>query len=607
MSSPRLSDLLDASLTGKHGALSDVFVEEPVDLTTFVQDAKFLANPPLSKVQYDAVRHVEQIFFPETYDAMVKEFGRYWKPKRMINFATLQWGKGAGKDHVCRMMSLRVAYLLLCLRSPQDYYSMPRQDTIHLLNVASSANQAQQAFFIPLTRAVKRNWFADRCEPRQNVVSWDKNIESISGHSDAESQEGLNLLLAIADEIDAFRTQDEIERFRGKGMREPVKSAESILKMMRTSASTRFPSVYKNVMISYPRFVGSTIQKLTNKARKDLEEKGEQSRHYVSGPLCTWDVNPRVRGRKDFEEDYAENERMAMSMYECKPSNVVDPYFKNRHVWESALVEVKRQPIEISYEFDFERQTWEPEFDFDPAFKPIEGSRYAIHGDIAITGDRAGVAMAHVADWQEGSYEIVDFEGGTYQVPTVLPNITVDFVTSFGADSQAKPEAREIQIRWYRQLVWKLKALGFPILMVTFDGFQSVDTIQTLALSGVETDVQSMDRTIEPWRTLKDVVYEERLKMPMWTPLLERELNSLYLTAQGKIDHPTGGSKDEADALCGAVMGALRLGGREDEQQTVAYAAEIDFSDGLASVTSNDLPVGFDLWSFENHTWERPF
>ena len=39
---------------------------------------------------------------------------------------------------VCRVASLRVAYLLLCLKSPQKYYAMPEDDSIHLLNIAAN-------------------------------------------------------------------------------------------------------------------------------------------------------------------------------------------------------------------------------------------------------------------------------------------------------------------------------------------------------------------------------------------------------------------------------------------------------------------------------------
>lgn len=571
MAKTRLSEIVrDMSTADRDRQLAAVFAEEPVPLTTFVTDAKFLANPKLSPVQYDAVRAIERVLYQQTYEMMTLEWGEYWEPLHPQNFITLQWGKGSGKDHICRMGALRVCYLLNCMHDPLSYYGMPPQDTIHVLNVASSSNQAQQAFFIPMSRAVKRGWFADMCEPKMNTISWEKNVECISGHSDSESQEGLNILLGIADEIDAFKTKEELERFRGRGLREPVKSAEAILKMMRTSASTRFPDVFKNVRISYPRFKGSTIQRLTRLARDDIEARGAKSRHYVSGPLPTWEVNPRVKGKSDFQEDYDEDESMARGMYECDPQLAQDNlYFTNLDAWSAAEIHRDDQPLQITYHW--ENNAWQVRFHFAPWLQPIEGARYALHGDIAINGDRAGIAMSHVKSWEEGELETEDERGRTVKIPTSLPFVKNDFVASFEADVRAHPAPREVQVRWYRQLLWELQRRGFYVCRYTFDQFQSTDSQQIIELAGVETDTVSMDRNDLPWKTLRDVVYDGRFEI-QYRESLREEIFSLGRTNQGKVDHPPGGSKDEADALCGSVLGALTVGGAEsaEGEQSVA-------------------------------------
>lgn len=519
--------------------LTSIFAEEPVPLEVFVADTKFLGNPELSLVQYDAVRAIERVLYPETYALMASEWGSYWDPIQLQNFICLQWAKGSGKDHICRIGSLRVCYLLNCMHDPLTYYGMPSQDTIHVLNVASSSNQAQQAFFMPMSRAVKRGWFADKCEPKQNSISWEKNVECISGHSDAESQEGLNILLGIADEIDAFKTKEEIERYRGRGLREPVKSAEAILKMMRTSSSTRFPDVYKNVRISYPRFKGSTIQRLTRLARDDIKAKGDKSRHYVSGPLCTWEVNPRVKGKEDFAEDYAEDESMARGMYECDPQLAQENlYFTNLDAWAAAEYHRDDQPLEIQYLW--ENNAWQVRFHFAPWLTPIEGARYALHGDIAINGDRAGIAMSHVKSWKEGDLITEDERGREVKIPTSLPLIKTDFVASFEADLHAPNAPREVQVRWYRQLLWELQRRGFYVARYTFDQFQSTDSQQIIELAGVETDTVSMDRNDLPWKSLRDVVYDGRLEI-QYREQLRAEIFALGRTSQGKVDHPPGG------------------------------------------------------------------
>ncbi len=603
-----------------------VFAEEPVSLTVFVQDKAYLGNQPLSAVQYDAVRHIERVYYEPTYELLAgEEHARrkpgslsvgavsawrdepYWSiPTRMINFATLQWGKGSGKDHICRIASMRIAYLLICLDSPQDYYGMPWQDTIHLLNVASSSAQAQQAFFMPIVRVVKKGWFAGRCEPRQNVISYEKNIESVSGHSDAESQEGLNLMLGIADEIDAFKSKKEMAVRRGASAREPTKSAEGILHMMRTSGSTRFPETYKQVRISYPRYLGSTIQRLTKEARDDIDANGIDSRHYVSGPLPTWEVNPRVKGKEAFKDDYREDPVMARARYECRPARAINPYFRNHPALDACFTPVRQAPVEVAYQVEAGtgRRVWVPRYTFAESFFPVRGAVYAMHADMAVSGDRAGLAMAHVAQYSEHEIIAEDEDGAPHPIREIRPHVKVDFVIHYSADPAADPP-REIQIRWARQLCFELVRRGFNIRRFSFDLFQSLDSMQILEDKGIETERVSTDLSEDPWRTLRDLAYEGRLAIPrlagddpdgvdgadgaaMPPMLLREELLSLTKLPNGRIDHPSDGSKDEADALACAVLGAVAVGGAEEPGGARNYVGAPDITVGRIF----DLPAG---------------
>lgn len=594
-----LADLIDLSEDEedlKFGSLSDIFWEEPVDLKTFIQDPKFLGlrTIDLSDVQSEAVRTIERVYYPELYPVMAQEFdSSYWaEPIPMKNLITLQWGKGSGKDAIARFSSLRVAYLLLCMKSPQDYFGMPEFDSIHLLNIAANSGQANQAFFKPMTEAVKRGWFKDHAEPKQGMIQYDKNIVAISGHSDAEGQEGLNIMLGVADEIDAFRAKDEMVG-TGKRAREASTSAESILKMLQGSASTRFPQTYKRVTISYPRYLGSTIQKETEAGRASIEKYGnEKSIHYVSGPLATWEVNPRIKGKDDFREDYDNDPEEAASMYECKPTRATDAYFRNMIIFKEAVDRVE-QPLTIDYEMRKFHSSktgkttkgWEPIFHFAEDFKPIEGALYALHGDLAINGDRAGMAMSHIERFEEVSHLVEDEDGALVERTEILPIVRNDFTIGFESDIAAKDEygdkaPREIQIRWARVLAFELIKRGFVIGSFTFDGFQSADTIQIFTRLGIESDRVSTDRDADIWKSLKDVASDGRLRIP-FEQLLMNELESLS-RMNGKVDHPPGGSKDLADAFACSIAGAILLGGEEDaEGAIVDVGAQSSFSGGL--------------------------
>ncbi len=610
--------LRSSTSLSKENANLSVFSEEPVSLDTFIQDTKFLKNPPLSPIQYEAVRHIERIYYPDIYPLIAQELGHkknrtiifsskiltvqdieqnYWAtPLRMVNNVVLQWGKGGGKDHVARICSMRIAYLLLCLVSPQEYFKMPEQDTIHMLNVASSSTQAQQAFFNPITRAVKRGWFEGKCEPHVNTISYDKNVESISGHSDAETQEGNNLILGVADEIDAFRSRAELQATqRSKSARDPSRSAESILDLLNSSAKTRFPETYKVVKISYPRFLGSMIQTLTAEAKKDVKEKGEKSRYYFSGPYATWEVRPNIT-KEHFQDDYDKDPVLARAKYECKPARSVSPYFRNNIIVESCM---KHSAVpEVGVEYRRDGDTWVPVYSFSPHLKPIQGARYAMHGDLAVKGDRAGVAMAHVVRYQEYETGVTSEDGSAYTFMESRPFVKVDFVIPFTADISVEP-SREIQIRWARQLAFELVKKGFNIRQFTFDGFESLDSIQILNAHGIPAKRVSTDLSETPWRTLRDLMNEGRVEIPFSTLLLD-EILGLTRMPNRRIDHLLGGSKDTADAVACSVLGAVELGGSESENAEVAEYGPSTIEVGPMTETPyglsgmQGLPMGYE-------------
>lgn len=581
-------------------SLDELFSEEPPPLTVFVQDKKYLNNPRLSDPQYDAVRVLEQVLFHETYLDMADQFDPYWEPVRSVNQAWIQWGKGSGKDHICRTLSARIICVLLCLRSPQRYFGMPVQDEIQTINVATSAQQAHRAFYKPLKTLVQNSsWFSDKADTQEMSIRFDKNIEAVSGHSGAETQEGLNIILAILDEIAAFRTREEVMAYRPNTKREPTNTAENITEVLHTSIKTRFPKTGKLVGISYPRFKGDYIQQKYNAGLLDNMEKKEKSRIYVSFG-CTWEINPRVT-KEDFADDYEHpnDPAIARAKYECDPQLSANTYMRQTAHIHAAFNKVL-DPPPVSFEYywgqgkEEEVPGWQVRFFFRPDFVAVSGALYAMHGDMAVSDCAAGVAMAHVTEWQEYEMTTVDEEGGHVVTLDRKPHVKLDFVTSFEADMSANPAPREIKLAWFRQLMWELRARGFVTQRYTFDGFQSTDTIQHLESHGIETGRISTDKDPTLHRGTRDIIYEQRLEAYHDAKTIE-ELIGLTKLPNGRIAHPPGGSKDRADAVTGALVGAIALGGQEaktDDGEAIqtwpgeAYGAE--------AFGETDLPV--DCW-----------
>lgn len=117
----------------------------------------------------------------------------------------------------------------------------------------------------------------------------------------------------------------------------------------------------------------------------------------------------------------------------------------------------------------------------------------------------------------------------------------------------ASPDTGEVDIASIRERIYALKAMGYNIAKVTFDGYQSRDSIQMLKKASINADYLSVDRTIDPYNNLKMAIYEKRLDV-YHTDILQKELIQLELVKGIKVDHPANGSKDLSDSIAGVVQ-----------------------------------------------------
>lgn len=110
-----------------------------------------------------------------------------------------------------------------------------------------------------------------------------------------------------------------------------------------------------------------------------------------------------------------------------------------------------------------------------------------------------------------------------------------------------------------KKTVWDME-LEAPHNFVTGVGViahNSADMQQILKSKGINTEYVSVDRTLEPYMTLKSVINMKRIDIYKYPPL-EHELKQLELVKGKKVDHPKGGGKDLSDALAGAIYTAIK-------------------------------------------------
>ena len=527
------------------------FVETPVDVKTFVQSPDYLGQPLLSDIQYEIVEAMSQIYRKEDLIEIMgdvegsKHFAKYTK-----NELILQLGKGSGKDFISTVACAYVVYKLLCLKDPAIYYGKPAGDAIDIINVAVNAQQAKNVFFKGFkTKIEKSPWFAGKYNAKADSVEFDKSIKVYSGHSERESHEGLNLLMAVLDEISGFATEVGTGNEQGK-------TADNIYKAFRGTVDSRFPDLGKVVLLSFPRYQGDFISQRYESViaeketierthtfimNEDLPHSDLNNQFQISWDedtilsykiprvyafkRPTWEVNP-TRKIEDFKLAFYTDLGDAMMRFACMPTYASDAFFKQKDKLEKCMN--TRNPLD-----SFRR--------FDETFKPDPDKVYYIHADLAQKHDKCAVAIAHVDKWVNIQV-IKDYE-------QVAPIVIVDAVAWWEPRAEGPVNLSEV-----KQWIMNLRRQGFNLGMVTFDRWQSFDIQNELQAVGIRTETVSVAK--KHYEDLAMMIYEERVAIPM-IPILLEEMSELKIMKGNRVDHPRKKSKDLADAVCGAVFGAI--------------------------------------------------
>jgi hypothetical protein len=191
----------------------------------------------------------------------------------------------------------------------------------------------------------------------------------------------------------------------------------------------------------------------------------------------------------------------------------------------------------------------------------VSGSKYRpilnpdaprfVHVDIGVSQDSAGIAMLH------GGIPVVvskfNADGSAYQM--VQPTIVVDLMLRI-----KPPNGSQIDLSKIRQFIVMLDKYGFPLKKVSYDGYQSTDSIQLLRKMGFNAEVLSVDKKPDPYLAMRQAMQEGRMSYYQYIPFMDEALNLMEDPKSGKVDHPRSmrslaggvsveGSKDVADAV----------------------------------------------------------
>ncbi len=542
--------------------------------------------------------NVERNIRPGVRAELVKIFGEDVNPHRiaLVRWAMFTGAIGIGKTTMASIVIPYMAHWALCLSNPHDFYDLIPGSKIAFMQMSTSEEQAVETVFGDIKARIEYSpWFENNYpfDPKftKQIRFHQKNIWILPGSSAETSFEGYNILGGILDEADSHKiTRDK-------------DYAEQGWNTINSRIDSRYDD--KGFLLT----VGQMKKANGFAARKYAELLADpENAHTVRMTIWEsrgWDhyaKNPDG-SRDSFWYDIKRKEIVPTAVVELmgKTDNLIEVpsvYRKNfENKPEQALRDLAGIPplagsafISLTHKLQDAVDRWmenHPDLGSpvtDDPIRPVveewlvatEGLKRVFGLDIATAGggDSAGLAMGHVS-------HLVDQDGEE------KPYIVIDCMIRVSV-----PPGQEILISDLRRYIYDLKDnRGFRITLCTMDGHQSTDTRQQLRKRRIKPQYLSVDKSKLPYEDLRDAIYEDRIEWPPYMTylkkgdtdrvmILNKELSELEENDR-KVDHPTNGSKDVADAVA-AVVNTL-MGDR-------AYRRGVSSSDRHDLTDDNEAP-----------------
>lgn len=190
------------------------------------------------------------------------------------------------------------------------------------------------------------------------------------------------------------------------------------------------------------------------------------------------------------------------------------------------------------------------------------------HVDLSLTGDACGIAMVHIP-----TFVHITTGGNNGEKKELFPFIQVDFLGRI----LPRQQGGILDPALIREVIYDFMKRRFPVRLVTYDGYQSAESIMRLRNRGIVSEVLSIDRTryrvivdesaqyrrrkepvanpSAPHELFRDILTDFRIKLPTYRYLEvemkdQDQIEDLVVKAPGATD-------DVLQALVGAIFNAV--------------------------------------------------
>lgn len=573
------------------------YKEFPVDILTFVTDDNLLGKA------WKDVNGKSKL-----YDFWKKELKDIFPDNVSTDYDTLleSGARGIGKSEIaCGIIAPYLMYRVMCMRNPREFYHLKSTEKIAFAFLNIKLDLAEAICQDKFQKTIQMSpWFMSKgsMTQRNNQPYWNppEPLELIIG-SQSDDVIGRPIFFAFFDEISFLKNKD---------IEEQKKKAKNMIDTAKGGMKTRFIYHGKNPTLLCVASSKKSEQSFMETYIRDLG--ADDNVKIIDKPV--WEVKPKgtysdeifwvgigdkfheniVIPKKDYDKlylyeqrnykllavpiDFEKDARNGLEKVLCDFAGIssfsTNKFLRAERVNEVCFSELSNPFPDIiecgnAKEDTSQYKDW---FNVEKLDKRYLTKPLFIHLDMSVSGDKTGIAGV----WIIGKKANEDGTAGKDLV----------FQTAFSTSVKA-PTGRQISFAKTREFIrWLKRELELKIKKITFDTFQSYDTGQQLQDEGFDTEILSVDRVetppgekvgiCKPYQYLKNTIYEGRIRFynnlkpdgqtsTLWyTEFTQLEKNE----DTGKVDHPDKGSKDQADAICGATYTASK------------YASQYDFDYG---------------------------
>lgn len=491
--------------------------------------------------------------------------------------AVMTGGIGTAKTFLAVYALLYETHKLCCLYDPHSEFGLDPASDIVMVFQSVTAGTARAVDYEFFRSAIDSSpWFQAHAKydrDLKSVINFDNGVVIKPVNSLETAAIGQNVIGGLIDEINFYATVQSSKRsVAGEDVYDQAQANYNAISRRRESRfmeKGKLPGLL--CLVSSTRYPGQFTDRKIDRAKADVAKTGESNIFVYQKRV--WEVKPGDTFTGKWFKVYIGDRNTNPFIV---PANEYDQWEDSdplidvipeeyRHSFEddiyAALRDIAGQSTQTQHSFftnmeklgaafghhgnifnvgksDFVK----PPLSIRPKLIQNPGLIHFAHVDLGAVSDSAGLCIGHVK-------EFVNVQR-TNGVIETLPFIIIDGIIEI-----PPPRNGEINFEKIRTIFYRCRELGMNLKWVSYDSWQSRDSLQILKNTGFTVGAASIDKNSKPYDCLKTAINDGRIEIPEHAKC-EDELRGLqWLREKDKVDHMPMGSKDCADALAGVVWG----------------------------------------------------